>query len=269
MFQLCPAKKMMTNNMKHAHSKYFSVLLSALIYLQSVGVYSAEEARSEAPMSLGRMGDSAVVNPDEFEFSQAETLIWLSDHLKNVDKPARLYYEFVKKGTFEEGFTDSVYLDIVTINEDGTKNANLDFFSQDREQGAGEDNLVNITGNPVIGIYMQGDVYEMNRIAEGHWRYFQRRIKSAISESATIKNVSIEFKGETVEAEAVTITPYVKDPRRKQFEKFADKSYEFIFSDKIPGSLYQIRTIIPDGKDSGKDALIEETLTLRNVEVSG
>ena len=241
-----------------------SVFCISLLWLNSG---SAQEIAIETEDSIGRMGDSAVVDADTYEFSPAERKLWLQDHLQNVEKPARLYYEFVKSGTYEEGFTDAVYLDIVGINEDGSKNAQLEFFTADRQQKAGRDNLTNITGNPVIGIYMQGDVIEMNRITDGHWRYFQRRIKMAFSESAKITNVDIDFNGAVIEGEKIEISPYIEDPRRKDFAKFAGKSYEFIFSDSIPGSLYQIRTIIPDVTGKSTDALIEERLTLKSYEV--
>ena len=227
------------------------------------------ETGDEMKPNIGRMGDSIVVDPATFNFSDAERKLWLNDHLNNVEKPARLYYEFVKSGSYEEGFSDAVYLDILEINEDGTKNALLEFFTADRKQEANRDNLNNITGNPIIGIYMQGDVVEMNRLTEGHWRYFQKRIKIAISENAKIDPVSFDFEGEKVSGEKITITPYEKDPRRKQFAQFADKRYEFIFSKQIPGSLYQIKTVIPDTTGTAKEALIEEVLTLKNVSFSG
>lgn len=223
---------------------------------------------NEVEPNIGRMGDSMVVDPEVFEFSDAERTLWLNDHLNNVNKPARLYYEFVKSGTYEEGFSDAVYLDILEINDDGSKNALLEFFTADRQQAANQDNLSNITGNPIIGIYMQGDVVEMNRLTEGHWRYFHKRIKIAISESARIEPISFDFDGKKVEGEKITITPYVDDPRRKQFDQFADKRYEFIFSKQVPGSLYQIKTIIPDNSGEKKKALIEEILTLKNIAFS-
>ena len=37
--------------------------------------------------AIGRMGDPVGVNPDEFEFSKAESILWLSDHLANIKKP--------------------------------------------------------------------------------------------------------------------------------------------------------------------------------------
>jgi hypothetical protein len=229
---------------------------------QSLKATDSEELKPQ----IGSMNDEISVDAETFEFSSAERKIWLDDHLDNIKSPARLYYEFIKEGSYEEGFTDSVYLDVIKINNDGSKNTLLDFFSQDRNQKASSDNLDNIKGNPVIGIYMQGDVMDMNRLTEGSWRYFQKRIKLAISDEARIEAISFDFDGKKIEGEKITITPYVKDPRRNQFNDFADKRYEFIFSKHIPGSLYQINTVIPDNSGSDKKPLIKESLTLQNVE---
>lgn len=217
--------------------------------------------QEEIDASIGRMGEVENV-PEGFKYSEAENTLWFTDHLNNIDKPMRLYYEFVKSGTYEEGFTDAVYLDIIKINDDGTKNAMLDFFTADRKQVVSPDNVTNITGNPVLGIYMQGDVYEMNRLTEGNWHHFQKMIKIALRENAKVEPVSFYYNGKKCTGEKITFTPYLNDPHRNDFEKFSEKQYEFTFSDDIPGSLYQIKTVIPDSKDEKKEPLIEEVLTL-------
>lgn len=253
-----------------------------LVVLAS-GAASAQEAGTEPSQSpaadvvevpgatLGRIGEPAVVDSSDFEFSDAEARLWLSDHLKNITRPARLYYHFEKKGSFEEGFVDSVYLDIVTVNADGTKNADMQFFSGSRAQPYTSGNVTEITGNPVLGTYLGGDVDEMNRLTGGgpdsrsRWRYFQRRIKLALAQSATVETISVEFNGRSVRAQRISITPYLKDPHRSEFEQFAGKRYEFVLSDEIPGTLYQIHTLVP-GVNGSTVPLIEETLTLRQVE---
>ena len=215
--------------------------------------------------TLGRMGDPIAVDPNTFEFADAEVKLWLDNHLQNINSPGRLYYDFVKRGSYEEGFSDSVYLDIVEVNEDGSKNADMEFFSAERQQDVQSDNLVGINGNPVLVVYMQGDVNDMNRLTNGSWRYFQRRIKSAFAEDAKIEPVTFEFDGAQVAGEKISITPYLNDPRRRQFAEFAPKVYEFILSEQVPGKLYQIKTVIPD-KSPDKEPLIEETLTLQSAE---
>ena len=223
--------------------------------------------QEEIDASIGRMGEVEKV-PEGFKFSDAENLLWSTDHLKNINKPTRLYYEFVKSGTYEGGFTDAVYLDIVKLNDDGTKNAVLDFFTAERKQKVTPDNVTNITGNPVLGIYMQGDVYEMNRLTEGNWRHFQKMIKIALRKSAKVEPVSFKFNGKEYKGEKVSFEPYENDPHKNDFRKFADKHYELIFSDAIPGSLYQIKTVVHNMDNSVKEPLIEEVLTLREAKTA-
>ncbi len=218
----------------------------------------------EIDKTIGRYGEVDEI-PEDFEFNKAEVKLWLTDHLANIKKPLSLYYEFVKSGSFEDGFSDSVYLKILELNEDGTKNAALDFFTAEKKQAVTPDNVTNITGNPVLGIFMQGDVLEMNRLTEGHWRYFHKQIKVSLREDAIIEPTTFNFNGKEYKGEKVYFSPFLNDPHRRDFEKFADKYYEFVFSNDIPGSLYQIKTVIPSKDEKSKEPLILETLTLMDV----
>lgn len=220
--------------------------------------------QEEIDSSIGRFGEIDEI-PEDFQFNSAEVMLWHADHLANIEQPVSLYYEFVKSGTFEEGFTDSVYLKILELNEDGTKNAMMEFFTAEKKQTVTPGNVTNIKGNPTIGIYMQGDVYEMNRIADGHWRHFQKSIKISLRNDAVVEPTTFKFNGKEYKGEKVHFSPFLKDPHRRDFEKFADKYYEFIFSDDIPGSLYQITTIIHDRSKEDAEPLILETLTLIDV----
>ena len=217
--------------------------------------------------TLGKMGDPIAVDPNTYEFAYAEVKLWLDNHLQNINSPGRLYYDFVKRGSYEEGFSDSVFLDITSVNEDGSKDADMEFFSAERQQNVNQDNIMGITGNPVMVAYMQGDVYEMSRLTSGSWRYFQRRIKLAFSEEARIEPVTFEYDGAQVNGEKISIAPYLNDPRRRQFAEFSTKVYEFILSEQVPGKLYQIKTVIPDNSP-GKEPLMEEILTLQSAEFS-
>ena len=247
--------------------RHLRITLCAL-WLFSAVVAVAEDTddgKEVKGATIGRMGDPIGVDPNTFEFADAETKLWLDNHLRNISSPGRIYYDFVKRGSYEEGFSDSVYLDILKVNEDGSKDADLEFFTAERQQQPRRDNLVGITGNPVLVVYMQGDVYEMNRLTNGSWRYFQRRIKSAFAEGAKIEPVTFEYDGAEMTGEKISITPYINDPRRRQFAEFAPKIYEFILSDQVPGKLYQIKTVIPAGSPD-TEPLMEEVLTLQSAE---
>lgn len=223
-----------------------------------------ELTQEEIDKHIGRMGDSIYQVEEGYEFSKAEEKLWFSNHLENITQPTSLMYEFSKSGTYEEGFIDTVFLKIKEINEDGSKNADMQFFSGERKQFVRPENVTHIVGNPVLGIYMQGDIYEMDRYTGGSWRYFMNSIKTSIHDDAVIEPVEFEFSGNTYTGEKVSFSPYLNDPRRRQFEKFARKSYELIFCKDIPGELYQIRTIVPP-QEGESEPLIEETLTLADI----
>ncbi len=261
--------------MKNTHSLYLSIILTTLfsgvVFAETDNTGSTKKAttpltETEIQTSIGRFGEEETI-PEGFQFNPAETKLWHDPHLANIKKPTNLHYEFVKSGTYEEGFTDSVYLNIFKLNKDGTRNAQLNFFTAEQKQQVHPDNVTNITGNPVIGIYMQGDVYEMNRLTEGHWRHFQKSIKISLREDAVVEPTTFTFSGKQYQGEKIFFSPYLNDPHRRDFEIFAEKYYEFIFSDELPGNLYQIKTVIPDKGDHSKP-LILETLTLINIKES-
>jgi hypothetical protein len=225
----------------------------------------------EVERSIGRYGEADEI-PKGFEFANAENKLWLDNHLENITQPLSLYYEFVKSGTYEEGFSDSVYLKIMELNDDGSKNTLLDFFTAERKQNIPPGNTMNVRGNPIVGIYMTGDVYDMARVTGGkpdRYRHFLKQIKIALREAAKVEPTTFSFNGKEYKGEKVFFSPYINDPHRRDFEIFADKYYEFIFSDDIPGKLYQIMTLVPDKSNQLADPLVLETLTLVDVKIQG
>ena len=245
--------------------KYLVLLL--VVSLNPFLVFAEEVVEKEMKPQIGSIEDSGMVDPEEYEFSNAENKLWLDKHLLNIEQPVRLHYEFEKTGSYEEGFVDDVYLDIVEINEDGTRNAKLQFFTEEKTQKVSPSNVQKITGNPVIGIYLQGDVYEMGRLTDGGWKYFHRQIKLAIADNNESEPVTIKVAGEEYQGEKITIYPFEKINKKERLKKFSDKRYEFILSDEIPGKLYQIWTVINDVENPSVP-LMEEKLTLTNVEFS-
>lgn len=243
--------------------RYTSIVF---LFLISLSTFSEETVKQEIKPQIGSIDDSGRVDPEEFEFSNTEDKLWMDKHLLNIKKPARLHYEFEKTGSYEDGFIDDVYLDIVKVNKDGTRDTVLDFFSAERRQAISPSNVTNITGNPVIGIYLQGDVYEMNRLTDGHWKYFLREIKLAMADSHTSDIININLDGRQYKGEKIILRPFDNVKNKQRLKEFSDKRYEFILSNEIPGKLYQIKTVINDKADP-ENPLIEEVLTLKNVEL--
>lgn len=214
------------------------------------------------------LGNAHAAEPgaaEEAAFSEAEKLLWTGDQLKAITAPSVLEYRFIKSGTYEAGFSDSVVFTIQEVKPDGMKAASVGFFTGERRFSIPPEDSTNM--NPVLKIYLQGDVYEMNRLTDPdgksreRWRYFQRRIKFALAETAQIEPTKFELEGKSYAGKRVTFTPYSNDPKRDAFDKFANKRYSVIVSDELPGFIYQIETTVP-AKVAGAPPLMDEILQL-------
>lgn len=203
------------------------------------------------------------------KLSDAETRMWMTNQLRSVTRPLDLHYAFHKTGSFEVdlNFDDKVELAIEKINADGSKNGSLQFFTGTHAFPAPA--MESSTVNPILGHYLYGDVLQMNRLTDAdgkareRWRYFQRGIKLALAETATVKATTFDFDGRSWKGYEINFVPYGKDPKRSLFEKFADKRYSVVVSDDLPGYLYRIETIIPS--ENPARPLIREVLQLMSV----
>ena len=84
-------------------------------------------------------------------------------------------------------------------------------------------------------------------------------------DSAKVQSTTFSYNGKEYQGEKIFFTTNIEDPHRRDFEKFADKYYDVVISDDIPGKLYRITTIIPDTSSETAEPLIVETLKLIDV----
>jgi hypothetical protein len=216
--------------------------------------------------ALGIRAEPGAPDAAEAPFSTAEKMLWLGDQLQAIKQPMVLSYDFERTGTYEHGFTDTVELTITRVKPNGLKDGAIRFFSGERNFPVPP--AQDTDANPVLKVYFQGDVYEMNRLTDPdgksreRWRYFQRRIKLALAETAGVKPMSFEFDGQHYAGQQITFQPYAKDPKRNEFEQFADKAYSVIVADRLPGYVYRVETVVPGA--SGEPPLIHEVLQLKS-----
>ena len=204
---------------------------------------------------------AAMVFADD-RYSDAEKLLFETDHLKKFTKPAKLHYSFVKSGTLEQSFRDDVEISIDKVMPDGSKNVTAEFLS-----GSNKINyppMEEAKGNPVVLYFLERDIREMQRLTGGKPPYFKRRIRIALADHAEVHPVKFFFDGKEVDGKEIKIAPYVNDELKERLGKHVGKYYLFTLSDKIPGEVYQLRSVTPDNRSGGsgkEQPLIEETLT--------
>ncbi len=216
------------------------------------------------PAPVPPVDPGAAPQAEQQPISQAETLLFLTNHLKELQTPSRLHYAFRKRGTLEQGFSDTVDVDI-TRAPDGYKKGSARFFSGARRIASEE--IEHVEGNPVVKFYLDREIREMSRLTGGSPNHFRRMIRMALAESAQIKDVDIHFGGRTMRAQQITISPYQSDPFHERYRdaRLMGKQYLFTICDAIPGVVYEMQGVVPTAGGSSKDEpVIDETLTFKS-----
>lgn len=183
----------------------------------------------------------AIAEEAERPLSPAQTALFASDHLHAISTPTILRYSFAAAGGPAD-FTDSVTLGIEP-RPDGTKDVRLDFLSGERHLPFQAVN--GFRGNPVLMFFLERDVLEMHKATGGSALYFRNRIREAFLDRATTRPVSVAVEGKEQSGTEVTLAPFRNDPMIARFESFREKSYRFILVDAVPGTIYQIATLMP------------------------
>jgi hypothetical protein len=192
------------------------------------------------------------------DFSEAEQALFIDNHLGKLQPPLTLHYGYRKTGTLEAAFDDKVDVKL-TAQRDGTCCAvSARFFTGAREMRQPE--VEGAQGNPAILYFLERDIREMQRLTQGNANYFRKRIRMAVYQGASARDLELKYRGRSVKVRAFSISPYLDDPNRSRYEKLANKQYLFMLSDGVPGRLYGIRTRIDDEHADAPPLMVEEMI---------
>lgn len=190
------------------------------------------------------------------DFSPAERALFMSKHFAGLTPPTTLRYKYHKSGSLESGFEDQVAIKLIAQANGKCCTASTDFLAGARRLLLPE--VESADGNPVVLYFLERDIREMSRLTKGQPNYFRKRIRMAVYQGAQVHELSLPYRGANVAARQITITPYLDDPLRSRFEKFATKQYQFTLSEAVPGGVYAIRTLIGAEPAGAMPLLVEE-----------
>ena len=194
--------------------------------------------------------------PAAEDYSEAERLIFSNEQLRNVKPPATLGYAFRKSGALEDGYADRVSIALEPQADGSCCIGRGEFLSGARRLTLPE--IENASANPVILYFLEHDVREMQRLTRGQQAHFRRMIRMAIYKGAQVTETTLRYRGRALRGHEVAIAPYLDDPVRARFEKFARKRYVFLLSDEVPGSVYGIRSSIGAENVDAPPLIVEE-----------
>jgi hypothetical protein len=190
------------------------------------------------------------------DFSEAERALFITNQLAGLKPPTTLRYGYRKSGSLEEGFEDSVAIALRPQADGSCCATTAKFLTGARELSLPD--VESAQGNPVILYFLERDIREMQRLTKGQHNYFRKRIRMAVYQGATMRELNLPFRGRDVAAREITIAPYLDDPLRVRFEKLANKQYVFTLSDAVPGGVYAIRTRIAGASADAAPLIVEE-----------
>ena len=190
------------------------------------------------------------------DYSTAERALFMTNQFAGLKPPLTLRYSYTKAGSLEEGFSDTVAIALRAQRSGKCCTANTEFLSDARRLSLPEVEAAD--GNPVILYFLERDIREMSRLTKGKSAYFRKRIRLAVYEGAQIGELSLPYKGKTVAARQIAVSPYLDDPLRARFEQLATKQYLFTLSNAVPGGVYAIRTLVAAPVGAAAPLLDEE-----------
>jgi len=199
-------------------------------------------------------------------FSEVNNELFDKPHLKNIVEPGTLHYSYKKQSFVDGDREDTIDMVVTNIRNTGRRDTHFEFFTGKHKRPYEDRN--DQQGNGVFVLYLQFDIHEMERLTGGDWAYFQRKIRWALAAGADKKEVDIDFQGKKIKGVQYVIQPYINDPKNARYSLYAGKYYIFTLSDEIPGEVYQVRSVVPDGKtwQEGDQFLTEEVVTFTGYE---
>jgi hypothetical protein len=170
--------------------------------------------------------------------TEAESLLFETDHMAGLALPARLDYRFSWDG--DKPFEDRV---ILTVSR--TRLAEVDYLS-----GAYHVNyppVEHASGNPLLLYFLEHDLREMRRQTAGQPDYFRRLIRRAMARpDLKAEPTEVTVAGRKVAAMRVVIEPFRADPKApERYPALIGKTYEFILAPTVPGQIVRLTSHVP------------------------
>jgi hypothetical protein len=189
------------------------------------------------------------------DYSAAQLALFNTQHLANIEKPTTLHYAYKHQGTLEQAYDDVVEMTITAVTADGSKNVSFNYLSDKHHHEFPP--VEGFRGNPIIMMFLEHDVIGLSQQTGGSTLYFRNRVRDSFVDRATTETTTVSYGGKDIAATRITIQPFLQDPYRARFEKFAEKTYEFLLAPEVPGGVYSMRVLTPG---AAPDKPLEENL---------
>ncbi|MGO4670402.1 hypothetical protein [Bosea sp. 2RAB26] len=166
-------------------------------------------------------------------------ILFARPHLSGVSSGTELTYRLERLPSdtkrLGEPFGDDIKLVVRSVAANGSRNVDLRLFTGERAREPMS--ITDLTGNPVLVIFLDRAVSNMAQLTGGTTPYFKDRLRAGLRDKATSEATKVEFEGKTLDATRITVRPFVDDTNIGRMLGYEDSQFEILVAEAAPGML--------------------------------
>jgi hypothetical protein len=124
---------------------------------------------------------------------------------------------------------------VKSVAASGSRDIDLRIFTGERAREVNA--IADLTGNPVLVIFLDRAVGNMVRLTGGTAPYFKDRIRTSLRDKATSEVAKAEFEGKMLDATRIIVRPFVDDASAGRMLGYEGSQFEFLVAEGAPGML--------------------------------
>lgn len=113
-------------------------------------------------------------------------------------------------------------------------------------------------GNPLAMFFLERTIRSVAEQTGGSEFYLRNRIKDALREPEGVRDVEVEWRGQSIAGTEIVLAPFVGDPNLQQLGPFGDLRIRLVVGEDVPGWYHTLSA------DAGEGAF-ESVLSLAEV----
>lgn len=193
-------------------------------------------------------------------------ILFVRPHLSSVSSGTELTYRLERSPSdtkrLGEPFGDDIKLVVRSVAANGSRNVDLQVFTGERARE--RMSITDLTGNPVLVIFLDRVVSNMAQLTGGTAPYFKDRLRAGLRDKATSEATKAEFEGKMLDATRIVIRPFVDDTNIGRMLGYEDSQFEILVAEAAPGMLLDMTarfvSTLPDAPK------LEERIFLKSAE---
>ena len=209
---------------------------------------------------------TGVVSVAAADEPNAAKMIFESKHLSNVEQGDQVEYKFNRSVTdarlLGTPYSDEITLKVVATKPTGEKDVDLQIYTGERARDLQK--IAGMTINPVFILYLDQAVNSFSQLAGGKRAYLKRVFSMALKEKATVEPVKVQYKGKTIDAYRISVTPYADDENASKMEGWNNSKFVLVVSKQVPGEIVDMHSTFNNPKVG--NLTLQERITLTGVE---